>query len=446
MPAMSGTQRLAAAVTAVLLVAIVAVVLLSTPGGPIGGGVASPTSSATASASASASAGASASAEVTASADASPDEAAVLATLREIEDQVIQLRGLERADIGDPDIITRQELVDELRAVFDAEYPPDERARDNVALRALGLLEPGQDVAELQLQLLGDQVLGFYDDVEKRMVVVTDAGLDPEAKMTYAHEYTHALQDANFGLDTLDTDAVGEDDRALARTALIEGDATVTMLAWALQHLTPQELMQIGQSTEIPDMTGIPSWMVDQLQFPYTSGQLWVSSLAGEDPVMHPDFTEIDAAWADPPDTTEQVMKPGAWSPREPAVPVEVPDLAAELGDGWEAVDDTPIGQASIEIFLKYHGVAADVARVAAAGWGGDRVAIASGPDDAFAVAWVLAWDTPNDATEFADAYRSVLDALPFPASVTALPSGEILVVHASDDALLDRVETIAGG
>ena len=56
-------------------------------------------------------------------------------------------------------------------------------------------------------------MLGFYDDVEKRMVVVSDAGLDVEAKITYAHEYTHALQDAAFGLDALDTDAPGEDDR-----------------------------------------------------------------------------------------------------------------------------------------------------------------------------------------------------------------------------------------
>ena len=77
------------------------------------------------------------------------------------------------------------------------------------------------------------------------MVVVTDEGLDALAKFTYAHEYTHALQDAAFGLDSLDTDAEGEDDRALARTALLEGDATVPMLAWAFANLEPQELAEI---------------------------------------------------------------------------------------------------------------------------------------------------------------------------------------------------------
>ena len=30
------------------------------------------------------------------------------------------------------------------------------------------------------------------------MVVVTDAGLTPGAQITYAHEFTHAMQDAAF--------------------------------------------------------------------------------------------------------------------------------------------------------------------------------------------------------------------------------------------------------
>ena len=90
-------------------------------------------------------------------------------------------------------------------------------------------------------------------------------------------------------------------------------------------------------------------------------------------------------------------------------------------------------------IMLEYLGVGVEEAQVAADGWGGDRAVIASGPDDAFAAAWRLAWDSPGDATEFADAYRIVVDGLDFPASVTELPSGEVLVVHASDEELLDR-------
>ena len=82
------------------------------------------------------------------------------------------------------------------------------------------------------------------------MVVVSDAGLDVEARITYAHEYTHALQDAAFGPDALDTDTPGDDDGDLARLSMIEGDAPLTMLAWMLQNLSqagdPRVLRQRG--------------------------------------------------------------------------------------------------------------------------------------------------------------------------------------------------------
>ena len=365
-----------------------------------------------------------------------PTDGEAQAILAEIEEQVIAIRGLEAADIGPAEIISREELVEELERLFDEEYPPEERERDNLALRALGLLEPDQDVAELQLELLGDQVLGFYDDVDKRMVVVSDAGLDVEARITYAHEYTHALQDAAFGLDTLQTDAVGEDDRGLARTALIEGDATTTMLAWMFQHLGQEEILQYISGAEVPDTTGTPSWMVAQLAFPYEAGLNWTNSLAGGDPTS-PDFTAIDAAYDDPPDSTEQIIDPEKWDPREVPDEVDVPDLAATLGDGWEEVDSTPIGQAAIEITLEHFGVTAAEAGTAGEGWGGDRAVIATGPDDAFAVAWRLAWDSATDADEFLAAYETVIEELSFPASVTELTSGEILVAHASSAALL---------
>ena len=77
---------------------------------------------------------------------------------------MIAIRGLPAADIGAPELLTRDELQEELHASFEEDYPPEEVAEDNASLRALGLLEPDQDIAELQLQLLGDQVLGFYDD------------------------------------------------------------------------------------------------------------------------------------------------------------------------------------------------------------------------------------------------------------------------------------------
>jgi hypothetical protein len=432
---MSAAQRLAVILIAVIVVIGIAVVALNLGGGnvavdPSPQASASPIGSPTAS-------------EAPTDSPSPSGEDDVLAALAEIEEQVIAIRGLPAADIGPPELLTRDAFQDELLASFEQDYPPDEVADDNASLRALGLLEPDQDIAELQLQLLGDSVLGFYDDTEKRMVIVTDQGLDALAKFTYAHEYTHALQDAEFGLSSLNLEAEGDDDGVLARLALVEGDATVAMFAWAFAHLEPEELIEITNTPQ-PDTTGIPSWLVEQTAiFPYTEGYLWAGSLAG-DP-LNPDFTDVDAAYADPPDSTEQIIDVGKWDPREAPIPVDGPDLASVFGDGWAEVDDTPLGQAFLEDILVYHGVPGDEARTASAGWGGDGVVVATGPNEAFAVAWRLVWDTPEDADEFEDAYTSVVSGLGFPASVTRVDDDEVLVVHGSSPDVLRRTVEAVG-
>lgn len=440
----SPVQRIAVAlVAALVVVALVVVAMRVTGDGGSAVGSIGPSASGSASPSPTASPSSSATSSV---APSGPSGDAALAILDEIETQVERIRGLPPAEIGPPELITRVELAGELERIFDEEYPPEERESDNISLRAFGLLEPGQDVAELQLQLLGDGVLGFYDDHEKRMVVVTDVGLDAAAKITYAHEYTHALQDATFGLDTLETDAVGQDDRGLARTAMIEGDASTTMLSWAFQHMSEDEILEV-QRMPLPDTTGIPSWMVAQLEFPYIAGQAWVTALI-EGNVFDPNFAQVDAAYADPPDSTEQIIDFAKWPAREEPVAVDLPDLAAALGEGWREVDSSPVGQATISMFLEYLGAAPADAGIAADGWGGDRATVVSGPDGQFALGWRLAWDTAADAEEFVRAYGTAAASatLDFPAAAQALAGGEVLVVHASSQELHDAVVAIAGG
>ena len=367
---MSAAQRLAAIVIGLIVVIGIAVVVINLAGNGV---AADPSPQASVSP-----AGSPPTSDAPTDEPSPADEDEALAVLSEIEEQVIAIRGLPAADIEAPELLTRDAFQDELLAMFEEDYPPDEAAEDNASLRALGLLEQDQDIAELQLQLLGDQVLGFYDDNEKRMVIVTDQGLNALAKFTYAHEYTHALQDAEFGISSLDLEAEGDDDGVLARLALLEGDATVSMLAWAFANLEPQELAEIT-STPQPDTTGIPSWLVEQTAvFPYNEGYLWAGSLAG-DPVS-PDFTELDAAYADPPDSTEQIIDVEKWDSREAPIPVDGLDLVAVFGEGWTQVDDTPIGQAFLEDILVYHGVAGDGAQAAAAGWGGDQVVVGYRP------------------------------------------------------------------
>jgi len=417
------TKRLVATSVLLLSMGIAAVLVLRSLGVPIGAGAAA---SPSATASPRPSQAASALPEPT----ASPD---LLDAITQIEAQIRQLRGLAEADVGPPDILTRAELTTVLEELFAEAYPPDVVEAANAALRALGLLAADQDIAELTEQLYVAQVLGFYDFEDRRMVVVSDAGFDALARITYAHEYTHALQDAAFGIGAIrDELQEADDDVAMAQVALEEGDASLAMILWAVQAggMSDEELLGISQ-TPLPDMTGIPGWMVRQAEFPYVAGAEFVGQL-----YFSGGWDAVDAAYADPPASTEQVLHPEKYLADEEPRVVQLPDLAAALsadqGGDWREAEQTTLGEAMIAIWLDEIGLDVADGDAAAAGWAGDRLSVASGPDGAWAMAFSIAWDTGAQATEFADAYQTVVDALPFDASLVRVSNSETLVVHAS--------------
>ena len=81
-----------------------------------------------------------------------------------------------------------------------------------------------QSLKELYLELLGSQVAGFYDPDEKQLFVVSRTGtINGADKITFAHEYDHALQDANFTVFAEQKELLDETDRALARAADVRG-------------------------------------------------------------------------------------------------------------------------------------------------------------------------------------------------------------------------------
>ncbi|MDY6867351.1 MAG: hypothetical protein SVT56_05525, partial [Chloroflexota bacterium] len=170
----------------------------------------------------------------------SGDEEALPVELRKamskIESQVIGIRGLQPTDPVERDLITAEKLEEIVTTDFFSEYTDEDARKDVLILSALGLLPEEFELKQFYNDLYSEQIAGFYDSEEKEMYVVQGTGFGGYEKMTYAHEYTHVLQDQIYGLEEglgLDEESCEADsERCAAVTALIEGDATLTELLW----------------------------------------------------------------------------------------------------------------------------------------------------------------------------------------------------------------------
>ena len=364
-----------------------------------------------------------------------------------IEQQVQALRGLSATVTVDPVVLDQAALEAALRAEFERDTPATVLASTERVQRALGLIPPDASLKDLELELLNDQVVGFYDPVTKRMSVKSTTGaLGVVEQITFAHEFDHALQDQHFDLTKLGTSVADQGDRSLARLSLAEGDATVLMTDWARTALNPLQLLQYLQSADINGQTAqlakLPASLQAQLFFPYTSGLAFVQGL-----VAQGGWPAVDRAYAHPPDSTEQILHPEKYAAGERPVSLPVPtDLARRLGDGWKVELQDTLGEFGLRTWLQaVGGLDPDTAAAAAAGWGGDRVVLVS-HGDSFAIAILTAWDTPADAVAFATAADTTRARL---AGRTALidpgTTDRVTVFVASDEAAISRLAAALG-
>ncbi len=365
----------------------------------------------------------------------------------QIEGQVSQLRGITATKPVERGVFDKAGLCAYITSSFEKDNPESLVRASEALYKSLLLMPQDANLLDLYIELLTSQVAGLYDDDTKKMYVVTNTGeIGPAEKITYAHEYTHALQDQRFTLKDVVGDAKDQGDRTLARTTLVEGDATLLMSLWAQQHLSAAELSQVATAADpasAATLAKMPAILRETLLFPYTQGlQLTLGAF------QQGGFGGVDQLFANPPDTTEQVLHADKLASREPAVAVTFPaDFPTSLGDGWSIALQDTLGEYQLGVLLG-DAAGATAPLDAAAGWGGDRVAWVTGPDSANAAVLDTRWDTDTDATEFAAAlsgYVAKLEAAGRSATVLTPASDRVVVISASDSETLGKVANVLG-
>lgn len=328
-----------------------------------------------------------------------------------------EIRGLKFVRPVETTAITRTQFRGELqeRLGEGLAVPLDDYLQ---ALEALQLIPRQEGLIDQLLDLYEQQVLAFYDPVRHRYYSISDG--PPGASLTSAldeavviHELTHALQDQVFDagrkFEALRTDADGQ----LAYQAVLEGEATLVMLAFVYRSLgkTLEDLVNdesivhmLNSGAAAMDMGGgkAPAYFLHSLKFPYVEGfQLVLAAYknGGWDGVSRLHGKRLP--------TTEAVIHPASFLKGKSSVP------RFRMKSRAERCCRTLLATRLGEFHWRFL-----VGGIPAQGWADDFVIVLSDAEGQTTVLIDTEWDRPQDATEFAQAYERFLVARKLPFSV----------------------------
>ncbi|MEM7138636.1 MAG: hypothetical protein AAF500_18795 [Myxococcota bacterium] len=366
---------------------------------------------------------------------ATPRERAAIERLARAAESVRMLRFTEAITI---EVEDEAAIGQSLRE----QVEPEELERARKLYGALGLVDPSADLEQMFSDVLAEQVIGYYDPDAQRLVIRDDVidglagGSEPteieEARLVLVHELVHALQDQRLGLsESYDAERTADADNAFR--AVIEGDATLAMLANTLRgqgiplSAATRGIEQMGGFIDADafvqgeKLDGAPAIVRVTLVAPYLRGLQFVAkvhSVGG--------WPSVNRAHRRPPTTTEQVLHPQKYLDGEPAEAVRVPDMPALLDAGFERIAEDTLGELEIGVYFG-QGLPSGTNEVAARGWGGDQVAIYARGDDTAAIWWTT-WDTEQEAIVATKAAKRV--APKRPTSMTERRGRAVLIVR----------------
>lgn len=348
------------------------------------------------------------------------DEARYSKVVAEVQAQTEKIVGQEMGSRIRPIIMDRKELGPLLEEKLGAEFDKPEFHAMRVLLEAFDAIRPGADLRAMYSDLLEASIGGFYDDDNRNLVVIRMG--DPSAflgQFILSHEITHALQDKHYDLSSLGL-RDGTSDSMSAVLALVEGDATWTMMQWAGERFTPAVLLQMiaTMGEQQGALNDAPPFLVANLVYPYLEGMKFFVRAQSS---LGRNWRE--SVFASPPKSTEQVLHFEKYESGE--LPQDAALLPWPEGSDLKELHRDTLGEFYIRMLLtppekfprgfsvSLNPIPAEAEAIAAAaGWGGDQISVARSEDGRrIGILWRTTWDTPNDAQEFGHAIMTRIAA-----------------------------------
>ncbi len=290
---------------------------------------------------------------------------------------------------------------------------PEEIRAEEAALKKFGFVPQDFDLEKTTIEMLTEQAAAFYDFRKRRLFIISlDNSLMQHSVLV--HELAHALADQHFDLDKYVEHGKKNDDGALARLAVMEGQATWLMSEY-LTRRTGQSLKDSPvllkmmsnpsnfESADFPVFSRAPLYLKESLVFPYTKGMLFQHEL-----FMKHGQAAFAEVFEHPPDGTFQILHPEKYfagvKPVQPVLP------AVEAARDYREYTDGELGEFDVSVLLKQY-AGEDLANELAPKWRGGCFRLLSHKRDGrLVLAWASEWETPQAARRFSDAYRKVLE------------------------------------
>jgi hypothetical protein len=299
---------------------------------------------------------------------------------------------------------TREQLRAYLLERIDADFSAERLKGTELTYQLLGLLPDTLRLENFLVELLTEQVAGFYDP--KTSTLYGMEGMDRSAmQLILAHEMVHALQHQYLPLDSI-LRPQDDDDRQLAAHSILEGQATLASIKAFLPAGTavPPEIWSQARDqlasaqASSPRFAAAPLVIREQLLFPYLEGADFMLWWEGSQ------FSDTLPYGPRMPQSSEQVLQPSHYTGDPPRV--------VRFDSSDNALFENTMGDLGVRILAADLNGSNDIASALNIGWGGDRFRVYDVAPGG-ALVWYIVWDDEAAATRFQRTTGAALGARP---------------------------------
>lgn len=307
-----------------------------------------------------------------------------------------RLRGLPPRGAVPCLVRSKAQVESFLRETIASKFPPQKLEKEQLVLRAVGLVPDDYDYVNGIIAAYVSQIGGYYDPDRKHFVMV-DSIRTSLQRVVAVHELTHALQDQYFDLNRFLAPTIENGDELMAHAAVSEGDANLVMRE-AIREQPDSSPKEVG-AVEDPGATSsaaIPEELQEILLFPYEYGQKFVEEVSARGGKV-----QREAIFRHPPRSTREILHPEEYLQKNfrPDNPTVAEVVGEKVGARAGLYTDT-LGEFGVSVLLSPK---------VAQGWRGDLVVASPAVEDTTEVVWLTRWDTESDAQKFMESYAEML-------------------------------------